>query len=510
MEKLENVLKNIVMIIFGLMVLGLFVMSCVETVYFDAPGSFWRMGDSLLRNVIIIICVLLLGGMLYRLVNRHNKDWKVGNALMFIVTGMHIIIMLAFVLLTQYEPVSDELYCMNVAADLLNKDATAWQQANYMFIYPFQGGIVLAMYLVSLVVGPNNYVAMQLLNVVFYATALWVMYRILLLMRVSQRLCRIIYIISPLWFPLMLYVSFVYGNIVGLMLALFAIMFLYRYFDTKKIINIVLVALCIGLSCVLKSNYQITLIAMCCVCVLEAIHKKKWQPTVCIVAMVVGYLLIKTVTFAVIENMTGTPTPDGIPMSAWAAMGVYDSEDYGWFNNYNGFTFYKNGYDYDATNKECIGFFLQRMKLYVKSPAHGAKFFWIKTASQWAEPTFQGFNILTTRDTNLVLKPWVKTIIYEGGLNGLLRGFLDVAQTLVYFGALAFAWTRRKAVTPKEMVFAIAFIGGFIFHMFWEAKGQYTIIYFFMIIPYAAIGWKNMCARVDGLINDKGQYFKKT
>lgn len=36
------------------------------------------------------------------------------------------------------------------------------------------------------------------------------------------------------------------------------------------------------------------------------------------------------------------------------------------------------------------------------------------------------------------------------------------------------------------------FIGGFIFHLFWEAKSQYTITYFVLLIPYCAKGLMDM------------------
>ena len=36
------------------------------------------------------------------------------------------------------------------------------------------------------------------------------------------------------------------------------------------------------------------------------------------------------------------------------------------------------------------------------------------------------------------------------------------------------------------------FIGGFLFHLFWEAKSQYTITYFVLLMPYCAKGLMDM------------------
>ena len=43
-----------------------------------------------------------------------------------------------------------------------------------------------------------------------------------------------------------------------------------------------------------------------------------------------------------------------------------------------------------------------------------------------------------------------------------------------------------------RLLLPMIFIGGFIFHLFWEAKGQYTITYFALLIPYCAKGLMDM------------------
>lgn len=39
-----------------------------------------------------------------------------------------------------------------------------------------------------------------------------------------------------------------------------------------------------------------------------------------------------------------------------------------------------------------------------------------------------------------------------------------------------------------SLALALIFIGGFVFHIFWEGKGQYTIPYFVLLFPYAVMG----------------------
>ena len=53
------------------------------------------------------------------------------------------------------------------------------------------------------------------------------------------------------------------------------------------------------------------------------------------------------------------------------------------------------------------------------------------------------------------------------------------------------------------LVLAMIFIGGFVFHMFWEAKCQYTISYFVLLIPFAAAGYEATAERL--VLLDRGK-----
>ena len=37
-------------------------------------------------------------------------------------------------------------------------------------------------------------------------------------------------------------------------------------------------------------------------------------------------------------------------------------------------------------------------------------------------------------------------------------------------------------------------VGGFLFHLVWEAKGQYTLPYMVLVIPLAVEGWRTLRA----------------
>ena len=74
----------------------------------------------------------------------------------------------------------------------------------------------------------------------------------------------------------------------------------------------------------------------------------------------------------------------------------------------------------------------------------------------------------------------------------VLVQYMDTMETIIFFGTLIYIVINFKKIKFKEMFFAIVFIGGFIFHIIWEAKCQYTITYFILIIPYAVKGYSTL------------------
>ena len=73
--------------------------------------------------------------------------------------------------------------------------------------------------------------------------------------------------------------------------------------------------------------------------------------------------------------------------------------------------------------------------------------------------------------------------------SGLYLGVCNWFQTFIYMGAFLFLLFAGRKLRWEQLIPAVIFIGGFLFHMAWEGKGQYTICYFILLIPYAYAGF---------------------
>lgn len=82
---------------------------------------------------------------------------------------------------------------------------------------------------------------------------------------------------------------------------------------------------------------------------------------------------------------------------------------------------------------------------------------------------------------------WLKSVIYGRG-SVRLSILLNDMQTLILLGMLLYLFLRWSEGSLFELMGAVIFLGGYLFHMFWESSASYTIPYFVLLIPYAVCG----------------------
>lgn len=68
----------------------------------------------------------------------------------------------------------------------------------------------------------------------------------------------------------------------------------------------------------------------------------------------------------------------------------------------------------------------------------------------------------------------------------------------------------RNNKKKGELLLGIAVVGGFLFHMFWEAKPQYTLPYFVLLLPYCAAGYSGMVQKMLVLWKERKRNAEKT
>lgn len=502
-KRWEGFCKTAVIAIGGVLLGLLWLGSVVFTARVSGVEEVTRFHrDSLLLHVAVIGVVTVLGAALWKqrqkvldFIERHF------HGLLLCVAAAYAL----WVLSVALWPIADQRSVLECAAGLLRGDVSPWEKGGYLYCYPNQNGLVVFYAGLQFLFGEGNVLAIQFLNVLA-ALASAVCFAGFLRRTAFLSRSKPMALLLLLYLPMMFYVTFAYGTIPGLLLAMLGLYCQVRYLENWNRWFLAASALCFTGAVLLKSNYLIFLVAAVITFLYHALRQKKWRCLVAALVLVVTNSLGSFALEAGLEQVTGQQIEKGVPTAAWVAMGVEESPRApGWYSGkYSLQLFRENGYDTEKTAALASETIKERMGIFVQEPGYAVEFFAKKTASIWNEPTFQSLWIQQTRKPHQDFSRPVRSLLGEGGLLGRVYvKVFDIVQSLVYFFALCALVLGRKKLTFSQLMPILVFIGGFLFHLVWEAKGQYTVVYFFLLLPYAVKGLGILAEKLQGRLHLK-------
>lgn len=325
--------------------------------------------------------------------------------------------------------------------------------------------------------------------------------------------------------PLLMYTSFVYGEIPSFAAISVGFYFLIRLLTEKKsaqstefglseppipgkqktAVHSALLAFAgfffLTLSVALRKNSLIFVIAAVLVMSLWGIRKKR--PTLVLLAVfcTAGALTVLPCVQKYYENRSGNTLSSGVPAMSYFAMGMQESSRAnGWYNGFNFYTYQDSGMDTETTIAISRDAIHQRMLYFREHPGYAVTFYAQKYLSQWADGTYACRQATLATFGGRV--PFFVSL-YEGDYSKYLISYCNIYQNILYLGAFWFclaAW-RKKPRLP-EYLGLISVLGGFLFHMIWEANARYIFLYGLALLPFTARGLS--------LLSDAFRHFNNT
>lgn len=482
--KIENILKKTILVIAIIILLFLTAISIFETADMNVDEFTTYLSDNPIIHIIAICMIIAIIKFI------RKKQIKITKRKLCIFIAVWLVLIIAWILITQLYPRADQKTVLNIANDLLNGKTEAFEKYNYVGIYPHQTSLILFEIIPQIIFGEYNYLALQFFNIIAILIAIFAIYKITRIIFKNKQTSIGTIITLFLFTPLSFYVTFVYGNLIGLAASMVAVWMLLKYLESKKIRYLILSAICIELAILFKSNYLITLLAMICLILLYAIKEKRLKTLLSVLVIIAVYFTGNLGINFIAKTATGKDRSDGTPAKAFIAMGLQEGPRApGWYNEYNVDVYKKSDYDSKKADEKAGKNIKKRIKEMISNPGYTLGFFYQKISSQWNNPTFQCFWINELRKSNLENTDVFRSINTQGPANEIFKGYMNIVQTLILFGATAYCVLDFKKIKSKQLIFIIIFIGGFLFHLIWEAKGQYTFTYFVLLIPYAVRGF---------------------
>lgn len=273
---IDSVFRNIVVWFSLILVSFLAAVSFLFTSVFE-----WDESNQYLPEVIhyksdifiitLAVCVFIIF-LLYR--TKYLERISLISMKIFLFISV-LVLSLGWIFLTRPVPVADDMMVSNAAVQFLNNDYSMLQKGGYVYQYVHQLGIIWLLEQIYRLFGAGNYLVYQILNVL----ALCIVYGCLL--KLSKKFFktetaeRITVVMLFMFCVPIFYTTFVYGNLLGLALSLLGFVFLLEYFENRKLRYAVAFVVCAVLAVLVKSNYQVAMIAMAAVLFVDCMKSKK-------------------------------------------------------------------------------------------------------------------------------------------------------------------------------------------------------------------------------------------
>lgn len=395
----------------------------------------------------------------------------------------------------------------------------------YFSCYPFQATFFWLLYGLRLVFGEFSFMAFQVLSALSTSLGVWALLSLTESLAPSAGARRVAWVLVALCLPMYWLSTFLYGNALGCGLAL---AFLAMQARAMGCGGRAAAAWCAGslvpLTAALCVKATFVLFAIGAVLawfVLALMRHRAWGLVGCVAVVACAHAL-SGLPFAALRAASGgyefgEPLTTlnhielGLRMGAGEFYvsvdgGVYEYAPGGWSNHANA-VWQASGENADVQNAIAVHELASDVLDFATRPAYAARFFAVKLATEWADPTYQSLYYLSMcgNASGARANPADESTLL-GAACARLTNLLDGYQTVTFasaFGLVAVAcrrWGRRGEPAAEGdvpagegsratlLLLAAVFFTGFGCYLLWEAKAVYVLPFAIAIVPLASAG----------------------
>ncbi len=275
--------------------------------------------------------------------------------------------------------------------------------------------------------------------------------------------------------------TFIYGDIPSLSLCLFAVYFMMKYTQSKKIRYPIIASILTMLAYLMRMNSLIFIIATTMYLIFNLIKdfkQKEIKEKILNIGIIVMYIFISIFPSTLVKNYYvekyNLDKNKVYPNVSYLLMAMEESpRGNGW---------YSESIAEPAINnpEEIKGKYIQKIKdrlgYFILNPGDMFNFYTMKMASMWSENTYSAIQNNISAENDPLGKYVQPLTFYQKSL-----------LILTCICCLIVLIQNRKNISLEIIFLITIFIGGFAFHILWEAKSRYIIPYIVVLIPIASI-----------------------
>ena len=483
-------------IIYGFTILFLVIiviLNIIFTTYLDTSeqaiiqtNHFWYMIGLVLVGMVIYFVADKLDRYVYS-----DKNEKIRKKLKIGAFTLYILLNILWVIFINPKVIGDSVHVCNLAQTFYRNNPEEFLQnptyigvtlKEYMQAYPHQ--ITLA-FVYSIFFRIIHFDIMEILRVLNVLGNIGI---VIALYKINQQIAKKyktnkvrlgILILTFISLPMLS--TYIYGDIPSLALCLFSVYFMMRYTETKKMIYPISASILTMIAYMMRMNSLIFIIATVIYLLLNIFKeniKKEWKERVVYTEVMVMYIMISIIPSILVKEYYfqkyDLDKNKIYPNESYFLMAMEEGpRGNGWYNENIAGPALKNPeemkIEYTQKIKDRLTFFLENL-------GYTLQFYSKKITSMWTENTYAAIRNNTVGEEDIL----------EGFINPLTF-YQKVLLLVTCLCSIIVLLQNRKNLSIDVLFLITIFIGGFAFHILWEAKSRYIIPYIVVLIPVATI-----------------------
>lgn len=275
--------------------------------------------------------------------------------------------------------------------------------------------------------------------------------------------------------------TFIYGDLPSLAFSLFCVYYMMKFAEYKKLNYALIASIFSMLGYMMRMNSLIFIIATVIYLLFNLFNKiktKTAKENIINFIVIIAYIIISIIPSKLVNNYYihkyDLDKSKTYPSISYFLLAMEEApRGNGWYNESIGEPALK---DPEGIKDEYANRIKERLEYFSQNLGYTFNFYTNKLASMWSENTYAAI--------------WYNKSSENDPLENLISPLTFYQKVLLILScvcAIIVLIQNRKNLTPEIIYLLLIFMGGFAFHILWEAKSRYIIPYIVVLIPIASI-----------------------
>lgn len=469
-------------------------------------------------EIIITTIIILTIIAIVKKIMKKPKDKKTKIIIIVSVLIVYVIFQVIWIYLRQALPIFDQQNVYETAVKIYENKIEELKNSQYLELYPQQLTLATIYVCIFKIVYSTNLITLQYLNAI--ANVMTILGLLLITKQIGKdyKVSKVkLLVISLLFITLPLLSTFIYGDLLSLPMSIFSIYFIMKYVENNKSMYAIISAIFMAIAYMLRMNNLIYIIALVIYILLDILKiqnkniKNIIKKGIILILFIAISILPANMIKTYWQNKLELDKTKSFPTFGFICIGMEGGDRAnGWYNSYAIWAFEnietaKERYKDEVSN---------RIQYFAQNPIDFVKFYTLKITSMWTENTYAGLWYNQTYNFGQIqgMEKTSEEQTLAWKVDELVKMLtkplylLQKAVILIIFGTTILAMIKhRKNISNEVLLLIIIFIGGFLFHILWEAKSRYIIPYIITLIPIVAIEIEDYLIEIIKRIKSKNK-----